>query len=249
MPEFELCIPTSESQMPVFVAHPHGKGPWPAILMLMDAKGVRSELERIARVYADWGFAVFLPDLYHRTGLFRPRLKTYDPAVGEAVEKMAMAAMNSVNASSALADAEATLQLISATSVASAGTVGCIGYCMSGSYAVAFSARHPDKIKASVSLFGTNIVTEDKNSPHRAALAIEGGLYMAFAETDPWVPPSTAATVTAALSSTKAEVDIETMPGTKHAFYFTDGKPYHPEASEHVDMKIRNLFDRHLRAQ
>jgi len=44
-----------------------GGGPWPAVVLFMDAFGVRPELAGMAQRLASNGYVVALPNLYYRT--------------------------------------------------------------------------------------------------------------------------------------------------------------------------------------
>ena len=67
MIEQTLDIDTGEGAMETFVVHPERGGPHPAVLMLMDAPGIREELHALARRLATVGYAVLLPNLRRRT--------------------------------------------------------------------------------------------------------------------------------------------------------------------------------------
>src|SRR5215469_2765352 len=44
MIEQEIAIPTKAGAVDTFICHPERGGPWPVILFLMDAPGIREEL-------------------------------------------------------------------------------------------------------------------------------------------------------------------------------------------------------------
>src|SRR3546814_17795013 len=71
-------VPRPDGPMPCFAAWPdtadHGPGPYPVVLMYMDAPGIRDELYGFARRIAGQGYYAVLPDLYYRLGLLRFRL-------------------------------------------------------------------------------------------------------------------------------------------------------------------------------
>ena len=63
MQEEVLFIETADGQMETFLCWPERNGPHPAVLMLMDAPGIRGELHHMARRLAIVGFFVILPNL------------------------------------------------------------------------------------------------------------------------------------------------------------------------------------------
>ena len=56
MAEFEIDVVTPDGKMGSFVAHPDGKGPFPAVILYMDAPGIREELRDFARRIASQGY-------------------------------------------------------------------------------------------------------------------------------------------------------------------------------------------------
>src|SRR2546428_13784153 len=68
MIEQTLDIATRAGAMETFICHPERGGPFPAVLLLMDAPGVREELRDMARRLGTVGYYVLLPNLYYRAG-------------------------------------------------------------------------------------------------------------------------------------------------------------------------------------
>ena len=68
MIEDTLDIATKDGAMETFVCRPERGGPFPPVLLLMDAPGVREELRDMARRLATVGYYVLLPNLYYRAG-------------------------------------------------------------------------------------------------------------------------------------------------------------------------------------
>ena len=63
-----LDIATKDGAMETLIYHPERGGPYPPVLLLMDAPGIREELRDMARRLATVGYYVLLPNLYHRAG-------------------------------------------------------------------------------------------------------------------------------------------------------------------------------------
>src|SRR5258708_37683546 len=68
MIEATVDIPTTDGAMETFICHPARGGPFPAVMLLMDAPGIREELRDMARRLATIGYYVLLPNLYYRDG-------------------------------------------------------------------------------------------------------------------------------------------------------------------------------------
>ena len=68
MIEETVDITTADGPMETFLCRPERGGPYPAVIFLMDAHGVREELRDMARRLAAVGYYVLLPNLYYRAG-------------------------------------------------------------------------------------------------------------------------------------------------------------------------------------
>src|ERR1700681_1565858 len=68
MKEKILDIPTKDGAIETCVCHPERGGPYPPVLLLMDAPGIREELLDMARRLGTVGYYVLLPNLYYRAG-------------------------------------------------------------------------------------------------------------------------------------------------------------------------------------
>jgi hypothetical protein len=61
MIEQTSAIATNAGQMETFICHPERHGPFPPVLLLMDAPGIREELKDMARRLAAVSYYVLLP--------------------------------------------------------------------------------------------------------------------------------------------------------------------------------------------
>lgn len=240
-----LEIQTPDGVMETFLAHPDGRTPAPAILLYMDAPGIREELRDFARRIAAEGYCCLLPDLYYRRGRIRFDLREMD----EDRMKAMFAHMNSLTNALVLDDTKALLSALENETLAARGSKGCIGYCMSGQFVMSAAGTFPDHFRAAVSCYGVGIVTGKPDSPHRLAPRVRGGLFFAFAEEDEYVPDDVIPTLRDTLEKNGVQHEIIVYPGTKHGFCFPERVgAYHEAAAEDVWRRSFELFDRQLRA-
>jgi carboxymethylenebutenolidase len=183
MKEEIVQIETPAGAMETFTARP-GDGAYPAVILYMDAPGIREELYDFARRIAAEGYYVLLPDMYYRRGRLRFDMGKMD----DAMRKRMFEAMLSINTKLVMDDTRAMLAFLAKAPGAKPGKRGCIGYCMSGQYVVSAAGTFPDDFAAAASLYGVGIVTAEADSPHRLADRIKGELYLGFAGHDPYVP-------------------------------------------------------------
>ena len=166
MREEVLNIETADGQMETFLCWPERNIPYPAVLMLMDAPGIRNELYDMARRLATVGFFVLLPNLYYRAGADTKYGKDVLEHGSEEHKRM-RSVRTKMTIPPVMKDIYSLLQFIENHDAANDGLVGVHGYCMSGPYALAAAARYPDKIGAAASFYGTWIVSDNEESPHQ----------------------------------------------------------------------------------
>src|SRR6476660_8489229 len=150
MIEETVDIATKDGAMETFICHPERGGPHPAVLLLMDAPGVREELRDMARRLGTVGYYVLLPNLYYRAG----RDTIYGPDVqeeGSAEHSRMRTVRTKMTIPPVMDDIGAMLTFVERQKEVKRGAVGCLGYCMSGPYALAAAARYPDRIAAAAS--------------------------------------------------------------------------------------------------
>ncbi|MCK1521298.1 MULTISPECIES: dienelactone hydrolase family protein [unclassified Bradyrhizobium] len=227
----QIAIPTKDGHTATFISHPERGGPFPVILFYMDAPAIREELRDMARRLATSGYYVMLPNLYYRSGVMELGALPADPNAPE--RKRMFALMGSLTIAMIMDDTRALLKLI-----------GTVGYCMSGRYAVNAATHFPDRVKAAASVYGTQLATDQDDSPHLAAAKTKAELYFACAETDIYAPAEIIEKVKQGMSGAKAEVEI--YPGTHHGFAFPKRPVYHRDAAERHWERLLALYRRNL---
>jgi carboxymethylenebutenolidase len=71
MIERDVKVTGRSGAIPSFAVCPDGPGPFPGIILYMDAPGIREELRNLARRIAKRGYFCLLPDMYYRIGTLR----------------------------------------------------------------------------------------------------------------------------------------------------------------------------------
>ncbi|MDP3852911.1 dienelactone hydrolase family protein [Phenylobacterium sp.] len=242
MIEQTVEVPTKDGATTTFIVHPERDGPHPVILFFMDAPAIREELRDMARRFASAGYFVMLPNLYYRSGVLE--LTAEDWADPE--RKKMFGLMHSLTIPLVMEDTDALLAYADGQAAADAKTVGCVGYCMSGQFSINAAARHPDRVKAAASIYGTFLVTDKPDSPHVAARKAKGELYFACAEIDRWAPLEMVQALEASLKSDSIEAEVEFYPGVEHGFAFPKRPAYDKQAAERHWERLNALFRRRL---
>ena len=244
MIDISLDIPTSDGAMPCFISRPERGGPHPAVLLLMDAPGIREELRDMARRMASSGYVVLLPNLYYRAGgnpMFDANVLADHP------ERARMRAIRTkMTIPPVMDDIAAMLGFLDRQASVKPGPVGVHGYCMSGPYALAAAARFPERIAAAASFYGTWLVSENAESPHLTLGKASGELYIACAEHDELAPPDMVAELRALFAQSGNPGELEIYPAVHHGYAFPQRWCYDTTAAERHWERLVALYRRRL---
>ena len=242
MIEKHLDLTTADGSMNTFVVHPDEGGPFPVVLIYMDAPGKREELHDMARRLASVGYCVVLPNLYYReTRDFWVKERT------EATMKRMFELMATLSARTTAVDTRAMLDYVDALPAADATRIGALGYCMSGPYVVWAAAQFPERIRVIASIYGAGMATDQPDSPHRIVPQLQCECYFACAEIDKWASPEDIGKLQSALEGAGIRHRIEWYPGVEHGFAFPQRAIYNQAAAERHWARLFNLFERTLR--
>lgn len=214
----------------------------PAVLVLMDAPGVRPALHGMAARLAAAGYRALLPNLYWRTA----REVGFDRAAfsqeGNPERERIFSLARGYGHGEFRTDLPAMLD---ALGVSAERPGAAVGYCMSGRFALQALAEDPARIAAAASFYGTRMVTEAADSPHLWLPRIAGGqAYLCFAEHDPYVPAGVPEAVTQAMAASGAAHRVEHYPGTHHGFAQPDSGGFDPVAAERHWAALLDLLSR-----
>jgi carboxymethylenebutenolidase len=240
-----LDIPTEDGLIDCYCFAPAGSGSWPAVLVYMDAFGIREPLGEMAQRLASSGYFVVLPNLYYRTGPFAPFDR--QAVLVEGPERDRFKSMiQSINATRVMADTAAVIEALDRQDAARAGAIGVVGYCMGGGYALAAAAAFPHRVAVAASLHGGSLATEKADSPHRLAARMKARIYVGAAEFDPTFPPEQQERLAGALSEAGVDHTLEVYKGTKHGFAVTGHLAYDRDASERHWTRLFELLEQAL---
>jgi len=245
MIEQTLDIATKAGAMETFVCRPDRGGPFPPVLLLMDAPGIREELRDMARRLATVGYYVLLPNLYYRAG----RDTIYGPDVlahGSAEHTRMRAVRTKMTIPPVMDDVASLMAFCDGQKDAKRGPIGCHGYCMSGPYALAAAARYPDRVAAAASFYGTWLVSDAEESPHQTLGKAKGELYIACAEHDELAPLDMVAKLKGLFEASGAKGELEMYPAVHHGFAFPQRKVYDKPAAERHWERLIALYRRRL---
>jgi carboxymethylenebutenolidase len=244
MIEHQVEIPTKDGHTTTFICHPERGGPHPVIIFYMDAPAIREELRDMARRLGTSGYYVMLPNMYYRAGVME--LGPINPDPNSPERKRMFELMSSLSIPLVMEDSKALLAYAEGQAAANTKTVGAVGYCMSGRYAINAATHFPDRVKAAASIYGVQLATDQTDSPHLAGQKTKAELYFGCAETDVYAPPEVVEKVRHQMKADGANAEVEIYPGTHHGFAFPKRPVYDRSAAERHWERLLALYRSNL---
>jgi carboxymethylenebutenolidase len=239
----QIEIATKDGHVTTFISHPERDGPHPVVIFYMDAPGIREELRDMARRLATSGYYVMLPNLYYRSAVMELPLPT---APDSPERKRMFRLMDSINIPLVMEDTSALLAYADGQPAARTDIVGSVGYCMGGRYAINAATHFPGRVKAAASIYGTQLATDQPDSPHLAGQKTKAELYFGCAETDIYAPMEIIEKVKHSMQQDGANAEVEIYPGTDHGFAFPKRPVYDRDAAERHWERLLALYRRRL---
>jgi carboxymethylenebutenolidase len=200
----------------------------------------------MARRLSDAGYVVAVPNLYHRSGAFPP----FDPAqvaAGGAERERFTSMIKSIDGHMVMRDTEAVLAHLDGRPTVRRGTIGTVGYCMGGGYALRAAGVFPDRVGAAASFHGGSLATDRPDSPHQLADRMRARIYVGAAAIDPSFTDEQRRRLDEALRSAGVRYEIEVYDGAQHGFAVHNHRVYDRAAAERHWERLLALFEAEVR--
>jgi carboxymethylenebutenolidase len=235
----ELSLTRDGEELRGYLAAPEGDGPFPALVLVHDVRGLSEHYRDVARRFAAEGLVTFAPDLYSREGA--PELPDM-----EAVFRW----MRVLPDPRVLADLAACVELLAARPAVRADAIGITGYCMGGQYAL-LAACTVARLAACVAWYGMlrYAATDERKpaSPLSLAPQLVCPYLGLFGAEDGIIPQADVEELRTILRRERKTFEIVVYPGAGHAF-FNDTRPdaYRPETAADAWVRATAFLRRHL---
>ena len=242
----QVSIRTADGVCPVHVLSPEGGGSFAAVIVYMDALGIRPAMVGIAKRLAENGYLTLLPDLFYRSGDYKipPPKEAFASGDLMTIIGPLMAATGPVAAAK---DTGFFLDYLDSRADVMGDKVGTVGFCMGGGMALAAAGTWPDRVAAAASFHGGYLACDKIDSPHLLAPKIKAEVYVAAADRDPSYPPEMAVRMENALTEAGVNHRCELYEGALHGWMQPDFPIYNEDAAERGWRELLALFARNLR--
>jgi carboxymethylenebutenolidase len=230
-----------------YLARPDGEGRRPGVLFLIDAYGLRDQIERMADRIAAQGYVVLAPNVFYREGR-SPVVSLEgldDPERRGEIFGRVMPLIRKLTPDRVVADGKAYLDALEEVAK---GPMAISGYCMGGRLGWRIAAAYPERVAALGCFHTGGLVTDDPDSPHLLAGELRAELYLGPADNDRSMTAENIAQVETALEEAGVRHRTELYEGAAHGYTMADTPAYDEAAAARHYRELFALLDRTIAA-
>lgn len=239
-------VKTQDGVADAYLSRPDSD-PHPAVLLLMDAFGLRPQIEQMADRIAAEGFVVLAPNLFYRAGRspMPPAADLKDAEQRTALFQKIMPLMGELTTERITGDGESYIDLLEQVG---RGPVAVTGYCLGGRLGWRIATAHPGHIAALGCFHAGGLVTDEPDSPHHSAGELNAELYLGHADNDQSMTPENIATLEQSLTEAGVTHRSELYEGATHGYTMADTAAYNEAAAERHFVELFALLGRTIAA-
>ena len=208
-----------------YLVQPAGEGPFPAVLVVHENRGLNPYVKDVARRAAVAGFLALAPDGLAPVGGYPG-----NDDDGRALQR-------SLDGDKLRQDMVNSARYLKGHDL-STGKLGATGFCWGGSTTNFLAVTLGDQLQAGVPFYGS--APDPSEVP-----AIHAAMLVHYAEKDDWVN-GTRADYEAALKRSQATYEMHSYPGTGHGFHNNSTPRYNEAAAELAWSRTIAWFRQHL---
>ena len=220
----DVRFPLRDEERAAHFARPAGAGPFPGVVVIHEIYGLNENIRAVAQRFAEAGYAALAVDL------FAGRNRTF--CMFRIFSQLIAGSLNNAT----LDELKAALAWLSERAEVDAERVGAIGFCMGGSFAIAWACVDP-RLKVIAPFYAMN--------PRPLAATRRSCPVVASYPADDFTA-SAGRKLEQALTTAHVPHDIKLYPNTKHSFFNDQGASYDPAASADAWGRISAFFAERL---
>ncbi len=216
----------NSGRMRGYLVQPAGPGPFPAVLVVHENRGLNPHIEDVARRAAVEGFLALAPDGLAPIGGY--------PGNDDDGKKM----QRSLDRGKLRTDLLNSARYLKAHALSN-GKLGATGFCFGGGVVGFLAVRMGSELNAGVPFYGS--------APREAAdvARIKAPLLIHYAENDPRINKQAPGFI-AALKANGVPHEAHTYPGTRHGFHNNSTPRYDEAAAKLAWERTVAFFQKHL---
>lgn len=239
-----ISVPVRDGSMPAYLVNPVADGPWPAVIVVMEAFGLNRHIKDVAERLAREGYVTLAPDLYHRIS---PNTVVGYDNLPEAIRLLTTLADEDV-----VDDMGSAIDFLQRDPKVRSDRIGVTGFCMGGRITFLVASRNP-AVRAAVPFYGGGIASvmqpSDKTpkAPLDYAAGLQAPMLLFFGENDPFIPLDDVKKIESRLRELAKEAEVIVYPGAPHGFFCDERDSYRPEPAKDAWERMQRFFATHLK--
>jgi carboxymethylenebutenolidase len=234
----QVTVPTGSEQMPSHLARPSSGGPYPGLVVVMEAFGLNDHIRNITNRFAAEGFVAIAPNLYFRTP---NNVVGYNDLPG------AFRLMGSINDEQVVTDMSASIAFLKGQQNVKP-SFGTTGFCMGGRIAFLSACRIPE-VKATVPFYGGGMVSSRQpgvKPPIEYADGLKAPVLAFFGGKDAFIPLAEVDQFRDTLRKVGKTAEVVLYPDADHGFMCDDRPSHHPVHAKEAWTKAIAFFKQNL---
>jgi carboxymethylenebutenolidase len=234
----EVTVPTAGERMPCHLARPTTGGPYPGLVVVMEAFGLNSHIKGITDRFAAEGFVAIAPNLYFRTP---SNVASYSDL------EAAVRLMGTLKDEQIVADTGGAIDYLNSLDEVRP-SIGITGFCMGGRIAFLAACRHP-AVKAAVPFYGGGMLYA-REPGAKAAIEYVAGLQAPvlafFGGKDTHIPIDDVDKFRDALKQAGKQAEVVLYTDAEHGFMCDERPSYHPTHAKEAWSRTIAFLRTHL---
>ncbi len=207
----EVKVPSGDTDITGYRAHPEGAGPFPLVLVVQEIFGVHEHIRDVCRRLAKAGCYAIALEMFQRQG---------DVSKLATIQDI-MPVVAKVPDAQVLRDLDAAVAFAAASGKTDPKRLAITGFCWGGRITWLYAAHNP-AVKAGVAWYGRLVGQQSEMTPkHPVDIApdLKAPVLGLYGGSDQGIPLDTVEKMRAACAAAGKSCDIVVYPETPHAFH------------------------------
>src|SRR3990172_4683232 len=231
-------LSTPDGRMPVHQASPATGGPFPGVIVIMEAFGLNNHIKDVAERWAREGYVAVAPDLYYREGSPTVDYKDIGKAIGY---------MQKLQDPKMLADLGAVISHLKGLKEVRADRIGVTGFCMGGRLTFLAACQLASDVKTAVAFYGGGIAAHNPSAPINVAEKLQSPILCFFGDQDQMIPMDQVRKVEETLKRLGKSFEVKVYAGAGHGFFCNERPSFHADAARDSWEKATAWFAKSLK--
>jgi len=219
-----IHFPFGAQSRPGYLAQPAGAGPFPGLVIIHEIYGLNDNIRSVARRFAAQGYAALAVDLFGGRNRTLCMFRIFTALLARPFDN------------SSQNELKAALAYLAAQPGVDADRLGAVGFCMGGSFAVAWACAD-QRLKVIAPFYAMN---------PRPLSAVARSCPVVGSYPDPDFTTKPGRALDVALTQHDIPHDIKIYSGAQHSFFNDSGDHYNADAAQDAWARMLAFFSARL---